>query len=677
MVVVPKILVVDDHPLALEVTEEALASLAAEVVTQSDSRQALRIFEAEGPWHLAILDLMMPGIDGLGCLKRIKEVDPRTEVIILTGQMAVEPATEAIRLGAFDYLIKPAPAERLLHSVGRALERYRLLRAREELIGKLSEQIQARTRELDLIKSVAVTLGDALHPEALIEPTLTKIVELVGAEAGVILLVREESKELAVASAVGLPQGLVQELAQRPGRVGEGLAGWVAERGEPLFIPIRASHDPRVARESFRQAAVEAFLAVPLRTRSATLGVLCLMTFAAGGTRIAVPDVEFVAAAGHLVGSSLEVSRLLRRIDESQRRLQAIFDGISDGIAIVDRDFRILAANRGAAAISARPVHELVGRRCYEEFFKRQGPCDGCPTAQAFGTGRVASAVLTQAAADAAPRHYSLTSYPLASGNAEVDQAVEYIRDVTADRERERHLQSSEKLAAVGQLAAGVAHELGNALAIVSGAVQCLLADATAPAPPREYLEVIHRNVGAMDRIIRGLLSFARPSPPSLNLLDLTAGLEQACLLLKGELAKARIEVSRERWQQPLWALADGQQMEQVFLNLLLNALHAMPGGGTIALRTRLDGALGGATIEVSDTGNGIPREYLHRVFDPFFTTKEGGTGLGLSVSHRIVAAHGGKLSVESQEGRGTRVVLSLPPAPQPPAAASGKEGRR
>ena len=97
--------------------------------------------------------------------------------------------------------------------------------------------------------------------------------------------------------------------------------------------------------------------------------------------------------------------------------------------------------------------------------------------------------------------------------------------------------------------------------------------------------------------------------------------------------------------------------------------------GARVARASRLDDAQGGATVEISDTGNGIPREYLHRVFDPFFTTREGGTGLGLSVSHRIVAAHGGKLSIESQEGRGTRVVLSLPPASPAPAAAPGGGG--
>ena len=243
---------------------------------------------------------------------------------------------------------------------------------------------------------------------------------------------------------------------------------------------------------------------------------------------------------------------------------------------------------------------------------------------------------------------------------------------------REQQARDAEKLVAVGELAAGVAHELGNALAVVSGAVQFLLAKTDEASPSRPYLEVIHRNVAAGDRIIKGLLSFARPSPPCLDATNIEPILEEACLFLKEEMAKARIEVCRHYWPGPLQVLADAQQMEQVFLNILLNAIQALPRGGTITLRTvpePLGPPSAGVRIEIADTGDGIPLEYLRRVFDPFFTTKEGGTGLGLSVSRRIVAAHGGELGVESQEGRGSRFTIRLPmvPSASPPGTEAGR----
>ena len=243
---------------------------------------------------------------------------------------------------------------------------------------------------------------------------------------------------------------------------------------------------------------------------------------------------------------------------------------------------------------------------------------------------------------------------------------------------REQQARDAEKLVAVGELAAGVAHELGNALAVVSGAVQFLLAKTDEASPSRPYLEVIHRNVAAGDRIIKGLLSFARPSPPCLDATNIEPILEEACLFLKEEMAKAKIEVCRHYWPGPLQVLADAQQMRQVFLNILLNTVQALPHGGTVTLRTFPEPPLlpwTGVRVEIADTGAGIPAEYLRRVFDPFFTTKEGGTGLGLSVSRRIVAAHGGELGVESQEGRGSRFTIRLPmvPSASPPGTQAGR----
>jgi signal transduction histidine kinase len=176
---------------------------------------------------------------------------------------------------------------------------------------------------------------------------------------------------------------------------------------------------------------------------------------------------------------------------------------------------------------------------------------------------------------------------------------------------------------------------------------------------------------------------FARPSPPCRLATEIEPILDQALLFLKREMAKARIEVSQHYWPCPFQVLADAQQMHQVFLNILLNALQAMPRGGTLTLRT-IPEPTGppwtGVRIEIADTGDGIPAKYLHQIFEPFFTTKEEGTGLGLSVSRRIIAAHGGELSVESTEGQGTRFMVRLPtrPPPCPPQAeARGADSAR
>jgi signal transduction histidine kinase len=175
-----------------------------------------------------------------------------------------------------------------------------------------------------------------------------------------------------------------------------------------------------------------------------------------------------------------------------------------------------------------------------------------------------------------------------------------------------------------------------------------------------EYLEAIHRNVAAADRIIRGLLDFARPQEPRMEVMDVTESLDRACALLRGEFAKHGVEVVRQYAPGLPRILGDMEQLQQVFLNLLLNAIQAMDAGGTITITIVFD-SQGWLRVELMDTGRGIPKAYLDRIFDPFFTTREGGTGLGLSIANRQVEAHRGKLIVESEEGAGTRFTISLP----------------
>ena len=272
------------------------------------------------------------------------------------------------------------------------------------------------------------------------------------------------------------------------------------------------------------------------------------------------------------------------------------------------------------------------------------------------------------------------------SENREFLEAVgRIVGEAIQARRKDQQARDAEKMAAVGELAAGVAHELGNALAVVGGAAQFLLANTGLPPPVRQHLEVIYRNVSAGQKIIKELLLFARPSPPCRVATEIVPVLEEVLLFQKREMAEARIEACKHYWPGSFQVLADPQQMQQVFLNILLNAIQAMPCGGTLTIRTNpepTDPPWTGVRVEVGDTGDGIPAKHLHQVFDPFFTTKEKGTGLGLSVSRRIIAAHGGEMSLESKQGQGTRVTVRLPTRsptwpPQPKVRGSDSAARR
>jgi two-component system, LuxR family, sensor kinase FixL len=225
-----------------------------------------------------------------------------------------------------------------------------------------------------------------------------------------------------------------------------------------------------------------------------------------------------------------------------------------------------------------------------------------------------------------------------------------------------QQLWQATKLATVGELAAGIAHELNNPLATVSLRVESLLADPSLAAPARKALGVVEGEVERMGNLVANVLQFSRRGRRQVSTLEIPEELSQTLELIHYQFRKRGVEVCREVADDLRPVLADRQQLRQVFLNLLTNALDAMPQGGTLTLRVREHGSER-IVVEVSDTGVGISPEHLSRVTEPFFSTKEEGkgTGLGLAICKRIVEEHGGKLSVESVVGRGTTVRVVLP----------------
>jgi signal transduction histidine kinase len=229
----------------------------------------------------------------------------------------------------------------------------------------------------------------------------------------------------------------------------------------------------------------------------------------------------------------------------------------------------------------------------------------------------------------------------------------------------ERGARQSEKLAALGTLAAGLAHELNNPIGVISSRIEIMLLDAEAqPIHGRlaEDLRVLHRHAQRVARIAQGLLSFSRQSSGLHGPVDLNHLVEETLLLVERPIAKQGVTVTR-RLAPDLPALwGDGNTLQQVVLNLLTNARDAVGTTGEITVETsRAAGGSGAVCLVVRDTGPGIPPEALPRIFDPFFTTKADGTGLGLSISYGIVRDHHGTLDVESREGEGTTFTLTFP----------------
>jgi signal transduction histidine kinase len=226
-------------------------------------------------------------------------------------------------------------------------------------------------------------------------------------------------------------------------------------------------------------------------------------------------------------------------------------------------------------------------------------------------------------------------------------------------KERFRRMLRADKLATIGELAAGAAHEIRNPLTAVKSSLQ-YLQDKNPDETARKLLTTALEETGRIEEILSGMLSLSRPSEMKKERHDLSETLRECLELISFQARKNKVVIVQAYPAAPIVLVADRSQLKQLFLNILLNAVQAMPDGGEIRVQASVpDGVK--ALVSVADTGEGILEENLDRIFDPFFTTKKGGTGLGLSICYGIVKSHEGEIEAKSRPGQGTTVIVKLP----------------
>jgi len=255
----------------------------------------------------------------------------------------------------------------------------------------------------------------------------------------------------------------------------------------------------------------------------------------------------------------------------------------------------------------------------------------------------------------------NLATAPLRTPQGESAGTIVILENITERVQLEEQLQISEKMASIGLLAAGVAHEVNTPLTGISSFTQMLLEGAKTDDPKTRLLQKIERQTVRAAKIVNGLLDLARPAHTETGPVDINAVVNDVLSLLEHQLKESHISVRKELGTPAPIALGLDYKLQQVFLNLFLNARDAMPKGGWLRIATRRDGDR--ATIEIADTGLGISGEHLSRIYDPFFTTKSlgRGTGLGLSITYGIVQEHSGSIECDSVEGQGTKFTLDFP----------------
>ncbi|GAB4364819.1 MAG: hypothetical protein Kow00128_06830 [Deltaproteobacteria bacterium] len=403
-----------------------------------------------------------------------------------------------------------------------------------------------------------------------------------------------------------------------------------------------------------------------------------------------------VATGDELEDLAGAFNRMAQAVGERERELTRVrntmvsmFDGITEGIAYIDREYRILHANRAYAAYQGEGGDGTVtGRKCFELFREGEHACGDCPGRTALETGRAAQSEREVAAENGERRILRIHAYPVGAPGGEPDGFVEYVRDVTLQRtleeelkehagrleeivrERTRRLREAqeqmihkEKIAALGQMAAGVAHEIGNPLSALSSILRSFATRSVTAEGREEKLAVMQDQIDRIAKIVREMVDFSRPPSFGTNLVHVNEVLRTAIGIARYDGRFRGIHLITGMDTEIPALKLDGDRLLQVFLNILLNAADAMGGTGTLTLTSRRENRC--VFVQFGDTGPGIPEEALPRIFEPFFTTKDvgKGSGLGLSVSYGIMQGMGGSIRAENQPGGGSlfTVVIPLP----------------
>ena len=418
--------------------------------------------------------------------------------------------------------------------------------------------------------------------------------------------------------------------------------------------------------EYWRDAGVHYF--VPCVSKEGTIAVMALGR-KASSEPLSSEDMALLAAVAAQAATALENGRLYRQLhvkaDELDRLREFsdnILESLNDGLAVVNRDDRVVRWNRRLEELYGLRHENAVDRRL-DEIFDR----DFFETLRSARGESPDGAAIYRVALNT--RHDSsrrllvnAAMTPLRDAGGAITGTILVLEDISARVQLEEQLQISEKMASLGLLAAGVAHEVNTPLTGISSYTQMLLQGAHPDDPSTKVLEKIEKQTFRAAKIVNGLLNLARPAQVESGPVDVNAVINDVLSLLEHQLRTGSIQVRKEVAAVSPVVQGLEYKLQQVFLNLFLNARDAMPKGGWLTVVTRAGRE---TVIEVADTGAGIPADQLSRIYDPFFTTKDigKGTGLGLSITYGIIQEFGGTITCESSVGQGTRFTLRLPVA--------------
>lgn len=505
-----------------------------------------------------------------------------------------------------------------------------------------------------------------------------EIRDMFQAEDALLVLVDEDNPGLIIWKQLGT--GIEWSLQTRL-NLENSLVERVIQTGESIVIgDIGADAELNLTLDAAPGLEVKSLLCAPLTSNSRVLGALMLINPAPAqieGDGVQLYKILVDALAGYtlnnrelqalkIANASLEAS--LWELMNSRNTLRSLFDSLPTSVYIIDRSYTMIAVNMHRSTRAGIKPQQLVGKKCHEKLYNRSAPCPGCRVAETLALGTNTTRTSREWLNNDQYIEWEITSFPIQEKNNVPHQVILFEEDITEKRNLENNVIQSEKLAAVGQLAAGLAHEINNPLAAIIANTQLLLASISRDDEDAiDSLKLIETAGVRASQVVSNLLGVARAERGyTFELTSLNETIQSALSLVHHEIVNHGIKLELDLADDLPDLVASRNHLQGVWINLVVNAVDAVPSNtGVIRIHSGYHDK--NFIVTITDNGKGIAQENLTRIFEPFFTTKNvgRGTGLGLSVCMQVIKHHDGTIQVDSHPGMGTVFRVILPDIPR------------
>lgn len=670
-----RILVVDDEiEIAESLADFLVRKEGYQVKITHDGQQAIAYLEStvgsKAEVDLVLLDMRMPGLSGLEVLDWIRRhPDLRyTRVVLLTAAASNDEKVQALSAGADDYITKPYYMQELLARVKT------ILRTQQ-----LEKQLHRQSRQLAALNRISQAVAATLETSQVYATAVRGVDAILEVELAAVLIV--EGGKLHCQHVRHYKGAIPAHIFPSADR-GQGILGRAWSEQE-TFCLNHAENDPRFdpTCDSPIGYSVHSVVATPLTVRGRLVGVLAAYNKRDG--EFSDVDVDLFSSLASSVSEAIENAWLFQRVRlrhqellEGRDTLQALIDGIPNPIYTISDEWKLVAVNKSKIDQLDNPPETLSGGTCFRVFYGRQQPCEHCAVALTLAEKTEQHWPVRWLGEDHLPREWEVSAYPIPGKQISSARAVIVWQDKTEERRLESSLMQAGKLAAIGQLAAGVAHEINNPLTVINANAQMLKMVMPVEDENFESVDLMVRAGERAAKVVRGLLDFARQEQYAFNPGDLNESVREALDLVNYQLQSAKVTVTTELDSTLPPIVASWEHLKSVWLNLLLNARDALLHNNDqrqLELATRWNRDSQTVQVVLHDNGKGMTEAETAHIFEPFYTTKGPGqgTGLGLATCHRIVEQHSGEITVASKVNEGTTFLITLP-IQRPDSSASG-----